>query len=560
MSNLLEEMKRLDGEANKPTRAMAYQRAASAIKEGLENIEKQLDSVKVLEESDRPSAGKENNGPKGGLPKTLTLAQRNNLIQHAENGEMGIEELNDYLKANYGQDQELTKKERRRILEFRTQLRELGLDPDARDRECGSNAPRRTPVLSDDENARPVARKLARDPRTDPPRDPGFDLSKRWRGVITNAQMTGDFTFTPLLSAPVIATVNGPEWRPFEWGQINKLQQSVMAYGLDNPVVRKQVLAFVKYAEMTPTDIRLLFEMILGPTSYTLFLAKWQERAEEKQLENIQLAQGDPLRLATLDQVLGTGAFRDPQRQAALPVRVLAQAKACALEAFMALPQIGKANPPYLKIVQGEAETFLAFVDKVKMAVDAAPNVPKDLKDIMTKEVVIQNANSVCKRLLASLPASATMAQMVEACARTPIEEEKTKARIHANALAAALRQNMQGRGDRGPNTVACYRCGKQGHFKKNCSEVQRQRQLPLRPATGGECKRCQKYGHKAQECHSRFRKDGTPLDQGNTGSRGLSAANKFSGPRPLRSMAASTSCLPPQEEAQESIWPWQSQ
>uniref|UniRef100_A0A8C5X1Z5 dUTPase-like domain-containing protein n=1 Tax=Malurus cyaneus samueli TaxID=2593467 RepID=A0A8C5X1Z5_9PASS len=47
-----------------------------------------------------------------------------------------------------------------------------------------------------------------------------------------------------------------------------------------------------------------------------LWLSKWQERLEILQLENIELPQGDPLRVATLAQLMGTGEFREGARQA----------------------------------------------------------------------------------------------------------------------------------------------------------------------------------------------------------------------------------------------------
>ena len=78
-----------------------------------------------------------------------------------------------------------------------------------------------------------------------------------------------------------------------------------------------------------------------------LFLDKWQERLESKQLDNLNLPDGDPLRYADLDQLMGQGRFVDPQRQAMIPARVLGQSKAAALEAFHALPQVGKPRQPY---------------------------------------------------------------------------------------------------------------------------------------------------------------------------------------------------------------------
>lgn len=206
---------------------------------------------------------------------------------------------------------------------------------------------------------------------------------------------------------------------------ITKLQNAVMNYGINNPLVKKQLQALMKYQEMVPGDIRPLFELILGSTSYTLFLTKWQERLEEKMVENLDLPLGVPLKFASLEQLMGTGAFRDPARQAALHPRILAQSKAAALEAFLCLPQTGKVNPPYLKIRQEDNEPFLKFVDKVQEAVEVAPNVPQEMKDILVKEIVVQNANATCRRIIASIDPGANLVKIIEACSRAPWEEEK---------------------------------------------------------------------------------------------------------------------------------------
>ncbi|XP_033916054.1 uncharacterized protein [Melopsittacus undulatus] len=58
-----------------------------------------------------------------------------------------------------------------------------------------------------------------------------------------------------------------------------------MAYGATNSAVRRQMTAFMKYQELVPADIRLLMETLLGATAFTMFLVKWQERLELKQLE-----------------------------------------------------------------------------------------------------------------------------------------------------------------------------------------------------------------------------------------------------------------------------------
>jgi len=157
-------------------------------------------------------------------------------------------------------------------------------------------------------------------------------------------------------------------------------------------------------------------------------------------MQNLHLGANDPLRVVTLDQLMGTGAFRDGAAQAALHPRILQQSQSLALAALTELPQIGKPVLPYTQIHQGPDEPYMHFIDRLKEALDEAPNLPSEAKGAVGKDLAFQNANSQCQQIIASLSSGSTLSRYVEACSRLArLAEEREKARKLAAAMATVL-------------------------------------------------------------------------------------------------------------------------
>ena len=199
-----------------------------------------------------------------------------------------------------------------------------------------------------------------------------------------------------------------------------------------------------------------------------MFKDRWQKKCEIAMVNNLHQLNGhDPLRFVTLDQLMGTGQYCNGAAQAALHPRITQHSQALALEALQELPQIGKPRLPYHQVKQKPDEPYMQFIDRLKEALDTAPNLTPDAKTAVGKDLAYQNANQRCQQVIASLPRGASLTQMVEACSRLPpLLEEQEKATIHARALAAALRPvTSQGKGDPGHKNASkkegCFSCGK---------------------------------------------------------------------------------------------------
>jgi len=95
-----------------------------------------------------------------------------------------------------------------------------------------------------------------------------------------------------------------------------------------------------------------------------LWKDKWWDKCEVAMIQNLHLGADDLLHVVTLDQLMGTGAFRDRAAQAALHPRILQQSQSLALATLTELPQIGKPLLPYTQIRQGPDEPYVYFIDR----------------------------------------------------------------------------------------------------------------------------------------------------------------------------------------------------
>ncbi|KAF4797957.1 hypothetical protein TURU_068593 [Turdus rufiventris] len=79
-----------------------------------------------------------------------------------------------------------------------------------------------------------------------PPRDPSYDNRRRWKGLIENATVSRDFTLEPV-AMPVLHDAQGDRWEALDWKTITNLQKTVMQYGIENKLVRNQVIKGVGF-------------------------------------------------------------------------------------------------------------------------------------------------------------------------------------------------------------------------------------------------------------------------------------------------------------------------
>uniref|UniRef100_A0A8C3F333 Retroviral nucleocapsid Gag protein p24 C-terminal domain-containing protein n=1 Tax=Chrysemys picta bellii TaxID=8478 RepID=A0A8C3F333_CHRPI len=265
------------------------------------------------------------------------------------------------------------------------------------------------------------------------------DPAHRWFGLIKEAHIEGQF----LPSAfPDMTDPHHPDrrhWAPLDWKLIREVQKSIMSYGLHNPYVQSLIEQIFVGQAMCPYDSVKFADMLLTPTQRLLWKDNWTKRVEMAIVRNLDLPDDNPLKFASLDVLMGRGLYADPQVQARLDPRILQHSQELALAAFKEVPQMGRPTPPYAKITQALSEPYSTFLDRLREAIDRSPNLTAEAKAAVGLDLATQNANPVCRRILATLPKTASLMEMIEACNRASVYEESEKAEVHAKAQASAL-------------------------------------------------------------------------------------------------------------------------
>ncbi|XP_009996153.1 PREDICTED: endogenous retrovirus group K member 9 Gag polyprotein-like [Chaetura pelagica] len=310
-----------------------------------------------------------------------------------------------------------------------------------------------------------------------------------WLSVMGEALQAGDWEVVALLQerqeesqmlktfpVPYVPDGQGNQVAhiiPLDWNLLMLLRKTVNESGLHGEPT-KLVLNYIWGSGLLlQEDIKNIFKMIMTPSQSFLWQAHWQAVCQESVY--VQRVQGDPLYGVILEQLMGVGQFSTPERQAMLGADVIKEAMRLARLALSRVRTDRPNQPSYMSIKQGLQESFSSFVDKITAAIDRA-GVPPYVHRALLKECLIQNCNPRTKDILVTLPANAGVEEMLERMSRVPsgtqarlVEAIKdlTLALKDGQALAL-LRPRGRPTTKQSPNTV-CYRCGQQGHIRKQC-------------------------------------------------------------------------------------------
>ncbi|OWK55434.1 envelope glycoprotein [Lonchura striata] len=241
--------------------------------------------------------------------------------------------------------------------------------------------------------------------------------------------------------------ITGPEgnqqrvYAPVNPKDVQSIVKAIAEKGINSAMVSTLIDGLFSNDDLLPFDIEQIGRMILDGAGMIVFRQEWEDNCTKLLAQASGARQ--PLHRSTLSRLMGKhDDMITPQQQAtqmrAEEVRATTRA---AREAIRAASRVVAKPSPWSTLRQAESESFTQFVDRLQAAIDSS-TLPAEAKDPVVADCLRQQCNSVTKDILRSLPAGASLADMIRHVVR---EEHLTPIQAAVHTLTSAM---------------ACFKCG----------------------------------------------------------------------------------------------------
>ncbi|XP_017657712.1 endogenous retrovirus group K member 5 Gag polyprotein-like [Nannospalax galili] len=247
---------------------------------------------------------------------------------------------------------------------------------------------------------------------------------------------------------------------PFKLSDLKELKAAVSQYGAMAPYTIT-LLEGLAEQWLTPSDWHTLAKALLHGGDFLLWRSEYFDACKETAKKNIKTINDD----WTFDMLMGEGEYDSNDTQMNYPPGLFAQIQTAAIKAWKKLPAKGDSGVSLTSIKQGPDEPFADFVHLLSTAATRLFGSIKGGIELILKQLAFENAIPTCQAAIRPHKKKTNLDGYMRLC--TEIGSSYQQGLAMAAALSKTVKDFLNDR--KWPITRGCFKCGKPGHFSRDC-------------------------------------------------------------------------------------------
>ncbi|NXS35570.1 GAK9 protein, partial [Pomatostomus ruficeps] len=258
-------------------------------------------------------------------------------------------------------------------------------------------------------------------------------VARRWSGIVKDVIIEGDWQAANI-ARPAVAQGNRARYEQHDWKILQQAKRTVAEHGVKSEAARI-ILDWLYTAAVTcPFDSQNVARFLLTPSQLLSWEREWKRLAVIE--ANRPRDPNDPLRGINPEMLIGAGPHQNIGVQLECPLEIRHLSGQLARQAYNAVAD-SKPQPIFTSVKQGLNEPYCHFIDRLWQAVADQNDMSEEVKQSMFKFLAFENANQRTRPILATLPKSAEVSEMLEITDRAALQNQ---GQVVANAVAQAMK------------------------------------------------------------------------------------------------------------------------